>query len=92
MHEDSVITYRQNPRTAGRVVDGLAFVVTPDDNKLHTLNGTGALIWQLAENGCTLDEIVSAITSRYSVEPERARQDAETFATDLLRRRILETP
>ena len=31
--------YRRNPQTAGRIIDGQAFVVTPADNKLHTLNG-----------------------------------------------------
>jgi len=72
------------------VVDGLAFVVTPDDNKLHTLNGAGTQIWALAENGCTLDDVTSALTGRYRVDPSRARADAAIFVSDLVARGILE--
>jgi hypothetical protein len=84
--------FRQNPRTAGRVVDGLAFVVTPDDNKLHTLNKTGTHIWTLAEHGCTLDEVAASLAARWQgkVDPERARADAAVFVTDLVARGILE--
>ena len=45
--------YRRNPQTAGRVIDGQAFVVTPDDNKLHTLNGAATLLWQLTAAGAS---------------------------------------
>lgn len=82
--------YRQNARTAGRVIDGQAFVVTPDDNKLHTLNGTGAAIWALAESGCTLDEVVRALVERFEVDAERARADAMRFLDDLVMRKVLE--
>jgi hypothetical protein len=82
--------FRQNPRTAGRVIDGLAFVVTPDDNKLHTLNATGTEIWRLAETGCTLDEMAAALAHRFAVEPTVARGDAGRFTDDLVSRGILE--
>jgi hypothetical protein len=81
--------YRQNPRTAGRVIDGQAFVVTPDDNKLHTLNGTGSHIWELAEKALTVEEIAQALARRYAVPDDRARTDAERFCDDLVARGIL---
>lgn len=83
-------TFRQNPRTAGRVIDGVAFVVTPDDNKLHTLNRTGSHIWMLAEQGCTLDQIAEALVARFEVDRDRALGDARSFCDDLVRRGILE--
>ena len=82
--------FRQNPRTAGRVIDGLASVVTPDDNKLHTLNKTGSRIWVLAENGCTLEEVAADLTRAYDVDDARARDDARQFCEDLVARGILE--
>jgi PqqD family protein of HPr-rel-A system len=81
--------YRQNPRTAGRTIDGLAFVVTPDDNKLHTLNATGTLIWELAEKPASLDEIAAALAARFDVDADRARADASAFLADLLARQII---
>jgi len=86
----SEVTYRQNPKTAGRVIDGQAFVVTPHDNKLHTLNGSGAAIWDLAERGCTVEEVVALLTRRFEVDAERALGDAGRFLEDLTARRILE--
>jgi hypothetical protein len=82
--------FRQNPRTAGRVVDGHAFVVTPDDNKLHTLNGTGSCIWEAAEGGRTIDELAAALARRFAVDEVRARADAERFCADLVSRGILQ--
>jgi hypothetical protein len=86
----SDLTYRQNPRTAGRVIDGLAFVVTPDDNKLHSLNVTGTFIWQLAETGRTVGEVAAFLARRFDVPAERARGDAARFCEDLRERGILE--
>lgn len=82
-------TFQQNPRTAGRVIDGTAFVVTPHDNRLHTLNGTGTFVWSLAEGPVTLDDVARAIASRYEVDAARARTDAEKFLGDLTSRGIL---
>jgi len=83
------VQVRQNPRTAGRVIDGQAFVVTPHDNKLHTLNGTGTWIWERAESGCTLEDIAAGLSARFEVDGGRARADAETFIDDLVARGIL---
>ena len=86
-----VIThYQQNPRTAGRVIDGLASIVTPDDNKLHTLNPTATHIWERARSGCSVDELVKAVCERFDVSPEQAARDVEAFCADLLARGILE--
>lgn len=81
--------FLQNPRTAGRVIDGQAFVVTSDDNRIYTLNETGSLVWSLAEAGCTEDEVTLAITQRYEVPPEAARADARRFLDDLVARSVL---
>lgn len=83
-------SYRQNVRTAGRVIDGLAFVITPDDNKLHSLNKAGALVWALAESGCTLEEVAHRIAERFEVGREQALADAGRFCDDLVARKILD--
>jgi len=83
-------TYRQNPRTAGRVIGGLAFVVTPDDNKLHTLNAAAAHIWKLAESECTLAEVAASLHDTFDVGADVARADAAKCCADLVARGILE--
>jgi len=69
--------YRKNPLSAGRVVDGLAFVVTARDNKLHTLNATGTEIWRLAQapEGVSIDSGASKLVEIFEVELSLAQQD-----------------
>jgi len=84
-----VIVYRQNPRTAGRVLDGQAFVITPDDQRLHQLNGAASVIWSCAADGCTIEQAAEAITDRYEVDLETARRDVAACCEDLVTRAIL---
>ena len=82
--------YRRNPLIAGRVIDGLAFVVTPDDNKLHTLNEAATLLWNRAGTGeLSVDDAAAALCSEYEVDEATARGDAEACLDDLVKRQIL---
>ena len=65
--------YRRNPQTAGRVIDGQAFVVTPDDNKLHTLNGAATMLWKLTAAGASIDDAAAALCTEYEVDLATAR-------------------
>ena len=81
--------YRRNPQTAGRVIDGLAFVVTPDDNKLHTLNGAATHLWRLAAQGLSADDAAAALCAEYEVDQDTAGRDATACLDDLVARQIL---
>lgn len=81
--------YRRNPQTAGRVIDGQAFVVTPDDNKLHTLNGAATLLWQLTQAGASIDDAAALLVREYEVDLATATTDATACLDDLVARHIL---
>jgi hypothetical protein len=83
--------YRKNPQTAGRIVDGLAFVVTPGDSRLHTLNAAGTLLWRLAReaDGVTVEAGARALTEHFEVDADTARRDVEACFADLVAREIL---
>ncbi len=85
------VKYHRNPQTAGRVIDGLAFVVTPNDNKLHNLNQTATRLWELAgePDGCTVESGAAELSSVFQVDAERAKQDVTACLDDLVRREIL---
>jgi hypothetical protein len=83
-------SYRQNPRTAGRVIDGMAFIVTPEDNKLHSLNATGTVIWVLTETNRTVSQVADALSRRFRVDEAQALDDAARFCADPCKRGILE--
>lgn len=73
----------QNERTACRVIDGKAVVITIDHNQVHVFNGVGTRVWELAD-GRSLDAIVDAIVDEFEVERARARLDVCAFAERLL--------
>src|SRR5688572_26203044 len=74
---------QQNQRTACRVIDGKAVVITIDRNQVHVLNGVGTRVWELAD-GRSLEAIVEQISLEFEVERERARQDVCVFAEQLV--------
>jgi len=71
-------TFQQNPRTAGRIIGGTAFVVVPP-NHMYSLNDTGTFVWTLADKPVTVDTVASALARRFKVDATSARTDAETF-------------
>ncbi len=82
--------YRRNPHAAGRVIDGLAFVVTPSDNKLHTLNGSATRLWDLANQAAiSADDAAATLVTAYEIDAETAARDAAECLEDLLTRQIL---
>ena len=52
-------------------------------NKLITLNGVGAFIYNQLSDEKSFEEIVGAMLDEYDVSEELARKDAETFVNDL---------
>ena len=74
---------RQNDRTACRVIDGKAIIITIDRNQLHVLNGVATRVWELVD-GRSLGEIVDVVVREFEVEPDRAARDVYAFAEQLL--------
>ena len=70
-------------RTASRVIDGKAVVITIDSNELHVFNAVGTRVWQLCD-GRSLDAVVDEIVREFEVERERAEADVRAFAEQLL--------
>ena len=73
----------QSERTACRVIDGKAVVITIDQNQLHVLNSVGTRVWELAD-GRSLGQIVAGIVDEFEVEPGQARLDVRSFVEQLL--------
>jgi hypothetical protein len=74
---------RQCERTASRVIDGKAVVITIDRNELHVLNAVGTRVWELAD-GRPLSAIVDDIVREFAVEREQAAVDVCAFAAQLV--------
>jgi len=62
-----------------------------DFSKVISLNQTSAMLWQEIENKeFDTDSVTEALTSRYDVDNESARRDAQKFIDSLDREGIIE--
>ena len=53
-------------------------------NGMLTLTESGAMLWQLLEQGCDLSALVDAMTQEYEVSESKAREDAQKFTSKLI--------
>ena len=74
---------------AAKVLDGEAVIINLLNGTYYSLDGAGAVVWELAAAGGTIPEIVDGVTSRYDVEAARARQDVERLVGELMAERLL---
>lgn len=73
----------QSERTASRVIDGKAIVITIDQNELHVLNAVGTRVWELID-GRPLQSIIDQIVLEFEVERPQAAQEVCSFAQQLV--------
>jgi hypothetical protein len=75
----------RNPRTASRVIDGRAIVISVDQNRLYTLNPTASRIWESLGNGSSVEELAAELCKAYQVDSARARHDCQRLCDELTR-------
>ncbi len=75
---------KQNQNTGFRIINDQAILIDPQKGKIHRLNPTATRIWQLAEESCSLKDIISQIHSEFEVTQETARKDTEDFVNIML--------
>ena len=83
-----MLRFERHPNVAGRVVAGLAFLVT-SDNRLQTLNATATRIWEAAKTPTNVDEVAALLCAEFDVSMDTARADVEECVGDLIKRSIL---
>jgi hypothetical protein len=81
----------QAPHTASRIVDGEAIVVNLQSKMAFVLNAVATRIWELAEEGVFIDEMVRIIQEEFEVEgAQDLAGDIYSFIQEGLRIGILE--
>ena len=76
--------YRIDPHARFRVMDDERIFVLQEAGEVLVVNEVGAFIVEKLEAAHSVDEVVAAITERYAVDPERARDDAMSLLDSLL--------
>ncbi len=73
----------RHPRTASRVFNGEAVIISPAENVVRMLNPVGSRIWELCDGSRTIDQIATVLTEEFEVDRVHARQSVATFVTEL---------
>jgi membrane-anchored protein YejM (alkaline phosphatase superfamily) len=68
-----------------------AFIFTPDNSAIMTLNETGALVWQMIEKGKGYDGALEALKEEYpQIEEAELKKDLDKFLEEIEKRELIE--
>jgi hypothetical protein len=67
-----------------------AIVLDANHGRYYTLDPVGSQIWELLDDGASIDDLVHRLEQEYEVAPERLRADVTALVDRLLQRRLLE--
>ena len=83
--EGGVVIYRQDPRSAARVLRGEAAIIAPQDGQLNILNTVATEIWGLCvDQGRSLDGLVEELAAKYKAPVSTIREDTLELLEELV--------
>ncbi|HEX6644673.1 MAG TPA: PqqD family protein [Gemmatimonadales bacterium] len=68
----------------GKVIDGEAIVMNLATGAYYSLDGAGAVLWELLEQGYSRNEAVEALYERFAAEREVIARDADGLIAELV--------
>ncbi len=74
----------RSPKTAWRVIEGEAVILSLDTKAFRGLNPVGSRMWELIDGRRSVDEIVEVIVREFDVTREQAAVDVQAFVRELL--------
>ena len=89
MDEQQTSKPQRHPRSAARVYDGEAVVISPDQNRVRMLNSVGTRIWELADGTRTPVQIANALTEEYEVPLADAQAEVDAFLAELTEKGVI---
>lgn len=77
------------PAVLSETVDGEAIIVNLDTGAYYSLTGTGAEIWDLLQEGVSLETLLSWIKGHYTGEPQQIAAGVTALIEELLAEQLL---
>src|SRR5215470_4652572 len=79
----------RSPKTAWRVIEGEAVILSLDTKAFRGLNPVGSRVWELIDGQRSVEDIVEVIVREFDITPQRAADDVQTFVRELLDKELL---
>lgn len=80
---------KQNPDTAARVIDGLAYVIDPVTSELHSFNETATRAWELADGQTSVSQIVDVIAAEYEADRQKVESEIVSLFASLAEKKLI---
>ena len=80
----------RNPEVCAAELDAEICLFEPVKAEYLNLNATGSAIWNLLEQPIEVEQLLTALQSRYAVDASTCRQDTEAFISEALKRGMLQ--
>jgi len=87
---DAAVRYQlRSGDVTGKVIDGEAIIMNLATGAYYSMDGVGAALWELLEQGCSGEESVAALAERFDVTREMLERDVDAVIDDLLAEELL---
>lgn len=86
---DATTIRRESRATYRQLADGSAVILHLDTTAYHTVNETGAAIWELLAEPTTLRAVVDGLGAQLDERPEGLEEDTAAFVEALAARGLV---
>ena len=80
---------RRVPEVVAAVFDEEAVLYHPTTSRLHLLNATGSVVWQLCDGGVTLAGLIDELTDGFDAERSVVADGVTAVVEQLVEARLL---
>ena len=74
---------------AAKVIDGEAIIMNLNNGAYYSMDGVGAVIWELIEGGHSAEAIRDGVASRYALPVESVQADVQRLLDELLAEQLI---
>jgi len=76
--------YSLNPDVVFKRLEDRMVLVDLKSNQIFELNSTGARVWELLQEGVSVDTLIDRLKAEFEADPATLRTEIESLLSDLL--------
>jgi len=76
--------YSLNPDVVFKRLEDRMVLVDLKSNQIFELNSTGARVWELLQEGVSVDTLIDRLEAEFEADPATLRTEIESLLSDLL--------
>jgi hypothetical protein len=78
-----------SPAVVHEIIDGEAVIVNMKNGSYYSVDGVGAVVWGLIDEGKSLEKILGVLRSRYAGEPDEIEEGLSDLVHQLQKEKLI---